>query len=59
MVRIIVGTLIYVGNGRINKDHIPKIIMSKKRENAGITVPAQGLFLEKVYYDKKHIDIGN
>ena len=59
MVRIIVGTLIYVGNGRIDKDEIPKIIKDRKRENAGITAPAQGLFLEKVYYDKKHIDIGN
>lgn len=59
MVRIMVGTLIYVGNGRINKDEIPKIIRNKKREKAGITAPAQGLFLEKVYYDKKHIDIGN
>lgn len=59
MVRIIVGTLIYVGNGRINKDQIPKIIKEGKREGAGITAPPQGLFLEKVYYDKKHIDIEN
>lgn len=59
MVRIIVGTLIYVGKGRINKDHIPKIIMDKEREKAGVTAPPQGLFLEKVYYDKKHIDIVN
>lgn len=59
MVRIIVGTLVYVGNGRIDKDHIAKIIRDKKREKAGLTAPAQGLFLEKVYYDKKHIDIGN
>lgn len=59
MVRIIVGTLIYVGSGRINKDEIPKIIKARKREKAGITAPAQGLFLEKVYYDKKHIDIEN
>ena len=59
MVRIMVGTLIYVGNGRINKDEIPKIIRHKKREKAGMTAPAQGLFLEKVYYDKKYIDIGN
>lgn len=59
MVRIIVGTLLFVGIGRIDKDDIPRIIRSKKRENAGVTAPPQGLFLEKVYYAKKHIDIGN
>lgn len=50
MVRIIVGTLIYVGQGKINKDHIPNIILEGKRKNAGITAPPQGLYLEKVYY---------
>lgn len=50
MVRIIVGTLIYVGNGRINRENIPKIILDKNREGAGVTAPPQGLFLEKVFY---------
>ena len=59
MVRIIIGTLIFVGNGKIDKYEIPKIIRDGKREKAGITAPPQGLFLEKVYYDKKHIDNGN
>lgn len=52
MVRIIVGTLIYVGGGKINKDDIPKIIQDGKRKYAGVTAPPQGLFLEKVYYPK-------
>lgn len=55
MVRIIVGTLLYVGFGRINKDDLPKIILDKKREGAGPTAPPQGLFLEKVYYHQKNV----
>lgn len=50
MVRIIVGTLLYVGFGKIDKEQISKIILDKKREGAGPTVPPQGLFLEKVFY---------
>ena len=50
MVRIIVGTLVFVGMGNINADDIPKIIQSKKRENAGMTAPPQGLSLLKVNY---------
>lgn len=50
MVRIIAGTLVYVGGGKISPDDIPGIILSKNRERAGITAPAQGLFLKEVYY---------
>ncbi|MBQ7974752.1 MAG: tRNA pseudouridine(38-40) synthase TruA [Clostridia bacterium] len=50
MVRIIAGTLIAVGAGRISPDEIPDIINSKKRENAGPTAPAKGLCLTEVYY---------
>ena len=48
MVRIIAGTIINVGLGKILPDDIPKIILSGKRENAGATAPAKGLFLQKV-----------
>ena len=51
MIRIIVGTLVYVGIGRINVEDIPHIIEAKDRRLAGITAGPQGLFLEKVYYD--------
>lgn len=51
MVRIIVGTLIYVGIGKIKVEDVPYIIKSKNRRLAGITARPQGLFLEKVYYD--------
>lgn len=51
MVRIIVGTLIFVGIGRIKSKDVEKIIEGRKRSLAGPTAPAHGLFLEKVYYD--------
>ena len=48
MVRIIAGTIIKVGQGKLSPDDIPRIIDLGKRENAGVTAPAKGLFLEKV-----------
>lgn len=51
MVRIIVGTLINVGNGKISAEDVEHIIKSKNRENAGMTVPPRGLYLKEVYYD--------
>lgn len=50
MVRIIVGTLLDVGTNRFNPEDIDKIISSKNRSNAGKSVPACGLTLEKVFY---------
>ncbi len=50
MVRIIIGTLVYVGGGRISAADIPDIISSKCRSRAGITAPAKGLCLEEVFY---------
>lgn len=51
MVRIIVGTLIEVGAGKINIDVVLDIIEAKDRTKAGHTAPPQGLYLERVYYD--------
>jgi len=50
MVRAIVGTLYNVGIGKISIAEFIKIIESKDRTKAGISVPAQGLFLTKVTY---------
>ena len=50
MVRIITGTLIEVGLGKIEPKEIENIIKSKKRENAGKTLPPEGLYLVKVEY---------
>ena len=53
MVRIIVGTLISVGFGKIDADDITDIINSKDRNRAGATARPHGLSLYKVYYDFK------
>lgn len=50
MVRIIAGTLIDVGLGKISPSSIPDIIGSRDRDMAGNTAPAAGLCLEKVFY---------
>lgn len=50
MVRILVGTLLEVGVGKIKVEDVNSIISSKDRTKAGKTVPAQGLYLTEVYY---------
>lgn len=50
MVRIIVGTLTEVAFGRILPDDIPEIIASRDRSRAGMTAPAEGLYLNRVVY---------
>ena len=50
MVRIIAGTLVYVGNGRIEAEDMPDIINSCCRQSAGITAPEKGLCLKEVFY---------
>lgn len=50
MVRIIIGTLLEVGRGKIKPEEISKIIDSKERKNAGKTAPANGLYLAEIYY---------
>lgn len=50
MVRIMVGTLLFINDGKLAADSIPEIISSLDRTRAGKTVPPQGLYLNKVYY---------
>lgn len=52
MVRIISGTLLDVGLGKIEASEIEDIINSKDRTKAGKTLPAHGLYLVKVNYEK-------
>ncbi|MBR3247381.1 MAG: tRNA pseudouridine(38-40) synthase TruA [Clostridiales bacterium] len=49
MVRIIAGTLLYVGQGKILPDEVKNIIEGCDRSLAGKTLPAKGLTLEEVY----------
>ncbi|MBR7101194.1 MAG: tRNA pseudouridine(38-40) synthase TruA [Clostridia bacterium] len=51
MVRIIVGTLLDVGRGKIDEEDIPAIIESKSREKAGQTARPEGLYLNRVFYE--------
>lgn len=51
MVRIIAGTLLYVGKGRIQPEEIPEIIHDRDRRRAGKTVSANGLTLTYVDYE--------
>ena len=48
-VRIMIGTLVDIAKGNINKT-ILDIINSKQREIAGQTAPAHGLYLKKIEY---------
>lgn len=52
MVRNMVGTLIYIGCGKLDIECIPKILTSKDRKAAGPTAPAHGLTLYKVRYSQ-------
>lgn len=51
MVRIITGTLLKIGTGEMPLSVIDDILEDKIRKHAGETVPAQGLFLDEVYYE--------
>ena len=50
MVRAIVGTMISIGQGKLEVEDLHKIIQSKDRGKAGFSVPAHGLFLTEVDY---------
>ena len=50
MVRIMVGTLIRISEGKFEPDCIEKIILAKNRSKAGPTAPPSGLYLNKVNY---------
>ncbi len=52
MVRIIAGTILEAGMGRIPADSVGEIIESRERKRAGRTLPACGLTLEEVLFDE-------
>lgn len=51
MVRIMAGTLLSVGNGRMEPEQVLRALESGKRSDAGFTAEPQGLMLMEVYYD--------
>lgn len=50
MVRIITGTLVDIGQGKIDAGEMAAIIEAKDRTSAGHTAPPYGLYLAEVYY---------
>lgn len=50
MVRIMVGTLLYIAEGKLERGSIPDIIAAKDRTKAGKTAPPEGLYLNQVFY---------
>jgi len=50
MVRIIVGTLVDIAEGRIEPSRMRDILASRDRQQAGMTAPAHGLCLERVFF---------
>lgn len=52
MVRNIIGTLMYIGAGKMSVEQLPLIFSSQQRLHAGITAPAHGLFLHRINYPK-------
>lgn len=53
MVRNIVGTLMYVGRGKMSYAELPAVFENRDRSQAGVTAPAHGLTLVEVLYDLK------
>lgn len=52
MVRILAGTLVEVAQGKILPSDIPAITESRDRSRAGLTMPACGLYLNRVFYQQ-------
>lgn len=50
MIRILMGTLLEVGEGKRTPESMKEILNAKNRQAAGPLAPAEGLSLEKVYY---------
>ena len=55
MVRIMAGTLLAVGQHRLDPDSIPDIIACKNRSCAGLTLPPDGLYLDDVFYSQEQL----
>lgn len=57
MVRIIAGTLVGVGSGKLQPGTFARAIETGNRLDLGMTAPAHGLTLMEVFYDPKDIEL--
>ncbi len=55
MIRIIVGTLLDINEGKLSPDDIPEILSARDRLRAGRTAMAHGLYLNRVFYSKEEM----
>lgn len=55
MVRIIAGTLAYIGAGLLPEDSVKTVLDTKNRKLAGKTFPPQGLYLKEVFYEDENM----
>ncbi|NLT10879.1 MAG: tRNA pseudouridine(38-40) synthase TruA [Clostridiaceae bacterium] len=55
MVRIIAGTLVYVSQNKLTIDDVDALFINRDRRRAGKTMPAHGLMLDEVFYDRVDI----
>jgi len=53
MARAMAGTLIYVSEGKISPDDLPRLLGQKERRLTGPTVPPGGLYLTRLWYTGK------
>ena len=51
MVRAIVGTLVYASYGKLEPEEIPSLLEKRDRRLTGPTMPPQGLYMNRVWYD--------
>jgi len=51
MARAMVGTLLYVAEGKIEPEEIPNLLEKGDRRLTGPTAPPQGLALSKLWYE--------
>lgn len=56
MVRIMVGTMLKVAQGKLNPSDIEQILKAENRSMAGPTAPSQGLYLSQVFYKDVNFD---
>ena len=51
MVRAIVGTMVYASHGKLEPEEIPALLETGDRRLTGPTMPPQGLYLNRVWYE--------
>lgn len=56
MVRNIVGALVQVGQRKFTVEHFREILELKSRAHKGLTAPAQGLYLQQVFYSEEAVN---